>query len=205
VVADGVDDGELLVVIRLAEAPAELLEPQDPGLRGPQHEDRVELGEVEALVALRQLVQRLGAGGGGVAAMKSACLSGDAEGQRARAAALLELLVGVSGARLRRDVPGQLLLVEAGVAPGDRPVVHLVRDAEVAEAAEEVLLDALDEVAAVDEVLLAESEEVAAVGPLGGGAMANASRGKRSRWATRPRVWIEAKRTSASSSRSSPL
>jgi hypothetical protein len=48
VVADGVDDGELLVVLRLAEAAAELLEPQDPGLRGPQHEDRVELGEVEA-------------------------------------------------------------------------------------------------------------------------------------------------------------
>jgi hypothetical protein len=141
------------------------MEPQDPGLRGPQHEDGVELGEVEALVALRQLVQRLRAGGGGLAA----CLSGDAEGQRARAAALLELLVGVSGARLGRDVPGQLLLVEAGVAPGDRPVVHLVRDAEVAEAAEEVLLDALDEVAAVDEVLLAQREEVAAVGALGGG------------------------------------
>jgi hypothetical protein len=69
----------------------------------------------------------------------------------------------------------------------------------------EVLLDALDEVAAVDEVLLAEGEEVAAVGAPGGGAMVNASRGKRSRWATRPRVWIEAKRTSASSSRSSPL
>jgi hypothetical protein len=40
----------------------------------------------------------------------------------------------------------------------DRPVVHLVRDAEVAEAAEEVLLDTLDEVAAVDEVLLAKRE-----------------------------------------------
>jgi hypothetical protein len=137
--------------------------------------------------------------------MKSACLSGDAEGQRARAAALLELLVGVSGARLGRDVPGQLLFVEAGVAPGDVPVVHLVRDAEVAEAAEEVLLDAKGEVAAVDEILLAESEEVAAVGALGGGAMAKASRGKGSRWARWLRVWIEAKRTSASSSRSSPL
>jgi len=85
--------------------------------------------------------------------------------------------------------------VEAGVAPGDVPVVHLVRDAEVAEAAEEVLLDALDEVAAVDEVLLAQREEVAAVGALGGGAMAKPSRGKRSRWAARPRVWIDAKRT----------
>ena len=64
---------------------------------------------------------------------------------------------------------GQLLLVEAGVAPGDVAVVDLVRDAEVLEAAEEVLLDALDEVAAVDEVLLAEGEEVAAVGALRGG------------------------------------
>ena len=130
---------------------------------------------------------------------------GDAEGQGAAPAALVELLEGVSGPGLGGDVSGELLLVEAGVAPGDVPIIHLVRHAEVAEAAEEVLLDALDEVAAVDEVLLAESEEVAAVGALGGGAMANASRGKRSRWATRPRVWIEAKRTPASSSRSSPL
>ena len=50
VVADVVDDGELLVVVRLAEASAELLEPEDPRLRGAQHEDGVELGEVEALV-----------------------------------------------------------------------------------------------------------------------------------------------------------
>jgi hypothetical protein len=41
VVADVVDDGEPLVVLRLAEAPAELLEPQDPGLRGPQASVRV--------------------------------------------------------------------------------------------------------------------------------------------------------------------
>jgi len=93
----------------------------------------------------------------------------DAEGQGAGAAALLELFVGVSGSGLRRDVAGELLLVEAGVAPGDVPVVHLVRDAEVPEAAEEVLLHALDEVAAVDEVLLAQGEEVAAVGALRGG------------------------------------
>jgi hypothetical protein len=137
--------------------------------------------------------------------MKSAWRSGDAEGQGAGPAALVELLEGVSGPGLGGDVSGELLLVEAGVAPGDVPVVHLPPDAAVAQAAEEVLLDALDEVAAVDEVLLAESEEVAPIGPLGGGAMAKASRGKRSRWATRPRVWIEAKRTSASSSRSSPL
>jgi hypothetical protein len=84
---------------------------------------------------------------------------------RPGAAALLELFVGVSGPGLCRDVPGELLFVEAGVVPGDVPVVHLVRDAEVPEAAEEVLLDALDEVAAVDEVLLAQGEEVAPVGP----------------------------------------
>ena len=42
--------GELLVVLRLPQATAELLEPEDPRLRGPQHEDGVELGEVEALV-----------------------------------------------------------------------------------------------------------------------------------------------------------
>ena len=92
---------------------------------------------------------------------------GDAESQGAGPAALVELLEGVSGPGLGGDVSGELLLVEAGVAPGDVPVVHLVRHAEVAEAAEEVLLDALHEVAAVDEVLLAESEEVAAVGALG--------------------------------------
>ena len=93
----------------------------------------------------------------------------DAEGQGAGAAALLQLLVGVSGSGLGRDVAGELLLVEAGVAPGDVPVVDLVRHAEVPEAAEEVLLDALDQVAAVDEVLLAQGEEVAAVGALRGG------------------------------------
>ena len=39
---------------------------------------------------------------------------GDAEGQGAGAAAVLELVVGVSGAVLGGDVAGQLLLVEAG-------------------------------------------------------------------------------------------
>jgi hypothetical protein len=72
--------------------------------------------------------------------MKSAWRSGDAEGQGADPAALVELLEGVSGAGLGGDVSGELLLVEAGVAPGDVPVVHLVRDAEVPEAAEEALL-----------------------------------------------------------------
>jgi hypothetical protein len=64
--------------------------------------------------------------------------------ERRTTLALLELFVGVSGAGLRRDVAGELLPVEAGVAPEDVPVVHLVRDAEVPEAAEEVLLHALD-------------------------------------------------------------
>jgi hypothetical protein len=106
---------------------------------------------------------------------------------------------------LRGDVSGELLVVEAGVAPGDVPVVHLVRDAEGPEAAEEVLIDALDEVAAVDEVLLAQGQEVAPVGAFRGGAIAKASRGKRSRGAARPRVWIDAKRTSASASRCWPV
>jgi hypothetical protein len=101
--------------------------------------------------------------------MKSAWRSGDAEGEGAGAAAGLELLVGVSGAVLGGDVAGELLLVEAGVAPGDVAVVHGVGHAEVAEAAEKVAADSFDEVAAVDEVLLAEGEEVAAVGALGGG------------------------------------
>ncbi len=90
----------------------------------------------------------------------------DAEGQGAGAPALLQLLVGVSGSGLGGDVAGELLLVEAGVAPGDVPVVDLVWHAKVPEAAEEVLPDALDEVAAVDEVLLTQGEEVAAVGAL---------------------------------------
>ena len=94
---------------------------------------------------------------------------GDAEGQGAGPAALVELLEGVSGPGLGGDVSGELLLVEAGVAPGDVPIVHLVRDAEVPEAAEEVLLDALHEVAAVDEVLLAQGQEVAPVGAFRGG------------------------------------
>ena len=44
VVADVVDDGEVLVVGRLAEAAAELLQPEDARLRGAQHQDGVELG-----------------------------------------------------------------------------------------------------------------------------------------------------------------
>jgi hypothetical protein len=157
--------------------PGALQQVEDLLASGREAEERLGLGQERAVVAL-----------------------GDSEGKGARAAALLELLVGVSGARLGRDVPGQLLLVEAGVAPGDDPVVHLVRDAEVAEAAEEVLLDALDEVASVgalegggkaEQELRTEVVDQAAVG--------------RGGVATRPRVWIEAKRTSASSSRSSPL
>jgi len=50
VVADVVDDGELFVVRGLPEAAAELLEPEDAGLGGPEHEDGVELREVEAFV-----------------------------------------------------------------------------------------------------------------------------------------------------------
>ncbi len=65
--------------------------------------------------------------------------------------------------------------------------------------------DALHEVAAVDEVLLAQGQEVAPVGAFRGGARAKPSRGKGSRWATRPRVWIDAKRTSASGSRCWPV
>ena len=42
----------------------------------------------------------------------------DAEGQGATAAAVLELVVGVSGAVLRGDVAGQLLLVEEVAAVG---------------------------------------------------------------------------------------
>ena len=68
----------LLVVVGLAEAAAELLEPEDARLRGAQHEDGVELGEVEALVedvhgaddvelARRELLERLGPRGRGVA------------------------------------------------------------------------------------------------------------------------------------------
>ena len=44
------DDGELLVLLGLPEAAAELLEPQDAGLGGAEHEDGVQLGEVEAFV-----------------------------------------------------------------------------------------------------------------------------------------------------------
>ena len=94
-----------------------------------------------------------------------------AEGQGARggAAVFAQLLVGVAGAGLRRDVAGQLLFVEARVAPGDGAVVHLVGDAVVVEAAEQVAPDALDQVTAVGEVFLAEREQIAAVGALRGG------------------------------------
>jgi hypothetical protein len=109
----------------------------------------------------------------------------DAEGQGAGAFVLLELVEGVPGAGLGGDVPGQLLLVEPGVAPGDVAVVHLVRDAEVVEAAEQVAADSFDQVAAEDKVLLAQGQEVAAIGALGGGGEAEQELGRK--WSMRRR------------------
>ena len=89
----------------------------------------------------------------------------------------LPLLEGVLSASLGGEGLGELLFVEAAAAPGDGGVVHLVRDAEVAEGAEQALLDAGGDVAAVDEVLLTQAEEVAAVGALGGGGEAEEEAG----------------------------
>jgi hypothetical protein len=61
------------------------------------------------------------------------------------------------------------LLIEAGASPRDVLVVHVVGDAEVAEAREEAALDRLFNVAAVDEVLAAQGKEVATVSALGRG------------------------------------
>src|SRR4051812_28064688 len=50
VVADVVDDLQDLVVRGLAQAAAELLQPDDPRLGGAEHQHRVQLREVEPLV-----------------------------------------------------------------------------------------------------------------------------------------------------------
>lgn len=186
---------------------AELLEPEDARLRGPQHEDGVELGEVQALVedvhgadvvqpALRELVQRLGPGGARLARVDGhgapAVLPqevghevrvalGDAEGQGAGPAALLELLEGVSGPgtpstrsqrwtrfsshKARRSPPS----VRSGVAvrPSrnfDDAVEAVAREAfEVGDAAEG--LDRREEDVGVWLPLLARVEAESGVGP----------------------------------------
>ena len=50
VVSDVVDDGQALFALGESEASAELLGPQDSGLGGAEHHDRVEGGEVDAFV-----------------------------------------------------------------------------------------------------------------------------------------------------------
>lgn len=153
-VADEVDDFQDLAVGGLAQAAAELLEPDDPRLRGPEHQDGVQLREVQAFVedvhgaddvelARGQHLQGLRAGrrrfagvdGDGAAAViaqvrghEVGMALRDAEGQDPAAAARVELLEGVRRSRVHGEPGGDRLLVEPRVAPGDVRVVHLVRE-----------------------------------------------------------------------------
>jgi hypothetical protein len=194
VVADVVDDLQDLVVRGLAQASAELLQPDDPRLGGAEHQHRVQLREVEPLVedvhgadhvqlAGREELERLRTRGGRLARMDGDRLAavrpevlghevgmalGDAEGHRPGAAALVELLEGVGRARVHGEARGEGVLVETGVAPWDVRIVHLVRDAEILEAAELLPPQAFEKVAPIDQVLLAEGQKVAAVRSLRG-------------------------------------
>ena len=75
---------------------------------------------------------------------------------------------GVLGAFLRLDGLGQRRWVEPAAAPGDRRVVDVVGDPEVAERAQVAALDALGERALVDQVVRAQREQVGAVHAVGG-------------------------------------
>ena len=88
---------------------------------------------------------------------------GHAEGEGPRATALLQLLECILGARLGGDRVRQRFFVEASVAPGDVPVVDLVRHAEISEWSEQPSADAIPEIVAIDEVLGAQGEQVAPI------------------------------------------
>ena len=203
VVADEVDDGEgvLLGLLSVAEAASELLEEDDGRLGRPQHQDRVDVGEVHAFVedvdgadgfelAGPQAVEAAGAGGGRGAAVH--CSSGDSvaaevvrhevgvrdgAAEHEGAPLLLRRVIavgceGLSGARLGADVLGQGVGVEGAASPGDGLVVDAVADAEVAEGHQEAAADAFDEPDPGDEVVVAELEQRGAVHAVGSGGQA---------------------------------
>ena len=95
-----------------------------------------------------------------------------AEPESARAAQAVVLVQGILRSRLGGNRVGQLLLVEAGAAPGDVLVVDVVGNAVVVEGAQQSAADPLRHVAAVDEIVAAEREQITAVRALRSGGKA---------------------------------
>ncbi len=194
-VADIVDHLQVGLALHQAQTPTELLDPEDPGLGGAQHQHRVQGRQVDALVehvdradhvqiastqALQSLAARVRVDLGVDGRHPQALLAQEvphearvahrhAEGQSPRASKAPELLQGVSGPRPGGQGPGQFVHVEAVAPPGDVAVVHLVGDAVIVEGAQQAFADAVAHVAAEDQILAAQGEQVGSIGAVGGG------------------------------------
>jgi hypothetical protein len=195
VVADEVEDDELLLPLRPAQPAPELLQEQDLRLGGAQHQDGVDGGQVDALAeqvdreddlqaAVGEALQRVAAAearaavhGGGRDAFALELVGHvlgvadrHAEGQRALLGAAAPLFQRVPGAGEGGQFVRELFRVEAAVAPGDLAVVdRLVPDAVVVERREQPGLDPGEQVAGEHEVVVAQGQDVGLVGAVRGG------------------------------------
>jgi hypothetical protein len=168
VVADEVDDGQALFAVVAAQAAAELLEEDDGGLGGAEHDDAIERREVDAFVedvddaeGVELALEELGDGGGAIRGARCGEDGGDANvvlGEPGRGeAGVVDGAAEDEGAGARVLVPGspeavhaclglygggQRRGIEAAVAPGDGVVVDVVAHAVVDEGDEAAAGDA---------------------------------------------------------------
>ena len=177
-----------------AQAPAELLEEHDRRLGRAQHQHRVDLRNVEAFVEHVDRADDLQLTGAqplhraDARRARGAAVHGnrrdpvateelgrevgvgdrDAERDGATAALVAPDVESVLGTFLRLDGLSQHRQVEPAAAPGDRRVVDVVGDPEVAKRAKVAALDALGERALVNQVVRAQRQQVRAVHAVGG-------------------------------------
>src|SRR6516225_3802845 len=94
---------------------------------------------------------------------------GDAERDAAATALVAPDIKGVLGTLLRFDGLSQRCWVEPATAPGDRRVVDIIGDAEVAKRTQVATLDSIGERALVNQVVRAQREQIGAVHAIGSG------------------------------------
>ena len=94
---------------------------------------------------------------------------GTAEAERPAAAVTLQLLKSVLRSSLGRKGLSKNGLIEPRTPPWNLGVIHIIRDTQITESRQELVLNAGDKVASVNEILLAQTQEVAAVHTVGGG------------------------------------
>jgi hypothetical protein len=195
VVAHEIDDGECALAFAGAEPAAELLQEHHAGLGGPEHHDAVEAGHVHALVedvhgahrveravaqAFDGRVAVVGAfggehgghaetSGGEPVAHEDGVVDTGAEDQGALTGVVLPGAPQGLHALLGLGRRGELLGVEAMVAPRDVRVVDGVGDAEVVKRHEPRQRDAAADVGAIGHEVIEEAEDVGVVGALGRG------------------------------------